>query len=327
MNTKQLLTTSSYKCYHRCPREYYHAVEQGMQSVGVSKALLWGRVWDAIMAYLWAPESLWQADIALGVGMLGDAWDQLDEVDQINTEVLTVGYVERWRDAHLSIGRIGVKLKFDAPLINPESKRASKLWYLAGELDGIAMVDGKCMIIEHKSSSEDLSPDSTYWRILRLDPQCSNYFQGARRLGYEPVGVLYDVVRKPAIKRLLATPEEARRYKKDGTLYAAQRDYDETIEEYQARLIEDVATRPEWYYHRGEVVRLESEEIEAQYDALDTSHVIHQCQIGGRWPRSGACRHYNRLCQFFPVCTGESTIDDETKYVYVGAHPELRGKT
>jgi hypothetical protein len=333
MNTKQLLTTSSVKCFNRCRREYQMAVEQGMRSIEIGRALNWGRVWDAVMAYLWMPENFWDDSGALLTGQADPAWLTLDEVDRINVEVLATGYVEYWREAHQpheasdpksTITRVAAKLKFECPLRNPDTGRTTPLWSLAGELDAMALVDGRELIVEHKSSGLDVSAGSTYWEKLKIDSQCSNYFEGARALGYEPLGVLYDVVRKPLLKHLKATPEEDRKYKKDGSLHANQRDHDESLDEYRARLVEDVAARPDFYFARGEVVRLESEELAAAGDMWESAQAINQCQRRDRWARNTeSCERYHKLCSFWPVCTGSAQLDDKAKYQHVGSHPEL----
>lgn len=76
------------------------------------------------------------------------------------------------------------------------------------------MPPGSCLIVEHKTSSSDVEEGSSYWKRLRLDAQVSTYMVGARALGFEPVGVLYDVIRKPRFKPMKATPVEARAYTK-----------------------------------------------------------------------------------------------------------------
>jgi len=327
---KQLITTSSIKCKNRCAREYYYRVEQGIGTTELTRALNWGRVWDTVQAYLWSPDTEWVSNMAIIVGQNDPAWLALSESDRINVEVLTMGYVEYWRGAQTSIERLGVKLQFSAPLRNPETGRVTPLWDLAGELDAIARSDNRLLIVEHKSSGMDLSPGSTYWEKLKIDSQCSNYFEGARALGYEPDAVLYDVVRKPLLKRLLATPIEERKYTKptkaepEPRLYANQRAEDETLDEYRQRLVEDVASRPEFYFNRAEVVRLESEETEAAGDVWETAQSINLCQKRGHWPRNTeSCERFKNLCAFWPVCTGSASIEDETKYQQVGSHPEL----
>ncbi len=67
-------------------------------------------------------------------------------------------------------------------------------------------------VVEHKTTSLDIGEGTPYWKRLTLDAQVSKYLVGARALGHEPVGVLYDVVRKPALRPLEATPIESRKY-------------------------------------------------------------------------------------------------------------------
>lgn len=66
--------------------------------------------------------------------------------------------------------------------------------------------------IEHKTTSADIGPASAYWKRLIIDGQISVYKTGTRSLGYEPVGTLYDVVKKPMLRPLRATPAEERKY-------------------------------------------------------------------------------------------------------------------
>jgi len=68
------------------------------------------------------------------------------------------------------------------------------------------------LVVEHKTTMLDIGPGSDYWRRLTLDNQVSNYLRGAKSLGFETSSVLYDVVRKVALRPYEATPEEARAY-------------------------------------------------------------------------------------------------------------------
>jgi PD-(D/E)XK nuclease superfamily len=189
----------------------------------------------------------------------------------------------------------------------------------------------KTLTLEHKTSSEDISPGSIYWKKLTLDAQISNYMIGTRALGYEPDGILYDVLRKPANDPFTATPLERRTYtkptKKDPVphLYATQREVDETPLEYRDRLLALIAEKPDYYYQRGVVVRLEDEERDAAFDTWQVAERIRLSRHSGRWPRNvDSCSQYHRMCDYWEVCTGETTITD-LRYVVGPVHPELSG--
>lgn len=168
------------------------------------------------------------------------------------------------------------------------------------------------LIVEHKTSSEDIGLGSMYWRKLTLDAQISNYLVGARSLGYEPDGVLYDVLRKPALRPLEANSKRAR---------------PEGPEEYFERCLANISEKPDYYYQRGVVVRLESEETDAAFDTWQTAEQIRLSRNSNRWPRNvDSCSQYSRLCDYWPICSGETTTADSIRYEQVGEHPELEAK-
>ena len=179
------------------------------------------------------------------------------------------------------------------------------------------------LVVEHKTTSSDITPGSTYWRKLTLDTQVSQYLGSTE--GVE--GMLYDVIRKPGIKPFKATPEADRKYTKAGTLYAAQRERDETPEEYAVRLRADISEGPNKYYARGIIVRLPSERIEAARDTWLVAGSIRESMRLDAWPRNpGSCDAYGRTCDYWAVCAGETTIDDATRFRTAETpHEELPG--
>jgi hypothetical protein len=170
----------------------------------------------------------------------------------------------------------------------------------------------KTYVMEHKSSSEDIGPGSAYWRKLTLDAQVSNYLIGARAMGFEPDGVLYDVLRKPALR-----PYEVN----------SRRTHPESPEAYRERCVEAISEKPDHYYQRGVVVRLEDEERDAAFDMWWTAELIRQAHNTNRWPRNvDACSQYNRMCDYWEVCSGEASINDAMHYEIGEPHRELDGR-
>ena len=181
-------------------------------------------------------------------------------------------------------------------------------------------------MLEHKTASVDVSPGSDYWKRLRLDGQVSIYFDGARSLGFDVEGCLYDVLAKPGLRPYKATPLESRRYTKStGKLDARQHEFDEEPAEYLARLIDAIAEKPVEYYARGEVVRLDAEVQEAGFDIWQLGKQIREAELAGRFPRNpDACVRYGTTCAFFDVCTGVASLEDESRFTRSRKmHPEL----
>ncbi len=113
-----------------------------------------------------------------------------------------------------------------------------------------------------------------------------------------------------------------------GRLYANQHDHDETPEEFRVRVREHIAEQPERYFARGPVVRLENDVKEHQADVWQTAAMIRMSENSGHFPRNpGSCEKWGRLCEYFDVCSGVASIDDDSRFRTAGtAHEELATK-
>jgi hypothetical protein len=249
-----------------------------------------------------------------------------DRFELARAEVMLAGYDARWSADMERYEVLAVEAEFYAALTNPETGAASRTWRLGGKLDVVVrdLLEQRNVVVEHKTASGDVSAGSDYLKRLRLDGQVSVYYAGGDALGFPIGSCLYDVLVKPGLRPYKATPVEARKFKKDGALYANQRDRDETPEEYRARIVEAVASDPNSYFQRAEVVRLEQEMRDALADVWNLGRSIRENEIAGRAPRNpDACVRYGRTCEFFGVCCGEESLDDASRFRSGGAHAEL----
>ena len=324
-----VVTNSEQKCFRRCVREHHYAYELGIRPVDEAEALRFGSLVHVGLEAWWrAAWALQQgtSDVHPLTAAVEALRDQvLDEYDLVRAGVLLQGYDARWLWNEYEI--LAVEQEFRAPLINPASGQPSRTYMLAGKLDAIVRRrnDGVVLIVEHKTTSEDIGVGSQYWARLQIDSQISIYFAGARALGYDPGGCLYDVLAKPKIAPLKATPEESRKYTKRGELYANQRAEDETPDDFRQRLVEKVCADPDRYYQRGDVVRLESEEREAAFDVWQTARSMREAKLARRYPRNPeSCVRYGRVCSYFRVCTGSASLEDPAFFERVeNVHQEL----
>ena len=319
-----LLTTSATKVFRACPRRYRYEYVDGYRSALTPETLAFGTLGHRGLEAWWIAARDYPDDSAcwLEAAVAALAQEQ-DPFRSARAHALIIGYHYRWIDAdgaHLHKGHrvevLAVEAEFRAPLVNPATGGESRTFQRAGKIDALVRVAGQCYTVEHKTSAEDITPGSEYWQRLTLDAQVSNYHVGARALGYQPVGCIYDVLGKPALRPLKATPPEARKYvQKTGALYANQRADDETPAEYHTRLLNYIADHPDTSYARGEVVRLEQDEQDAAFDQWQTAASIRESTNAARWPRNpDACQRYGHTCAFFPVCTGIASLDDPTRY-------------
>lgn len=325
-----LLTQSRLRARRRCARLHHVTYVLGYRPREDAAELRFGALVHLALAAWWRAE-LDRLEAALAA--IVDA--ECDPFDRVRAEEMVRGYHYRWE--HQGLETLAVECEFVAPLRNPETGAASRTYVLAGKLDAIARerATGRVLIVEHKTSSEDIRAGSDYWRALRMDGQVSQYYQGARALGHEPAACLYDVLGKPAIRpgtipivedgaKVVLDANGARVRTKDGKKWRETGDSalgyvvqtrPETPEEYRTRLREAIASAPDDYYQRGEVVRLEADEREHASDVWQIATAMREDDRMGRAPRNpDACRAYRRVCPFFDVCTGCASLDDATRY-------------
>lgn len=337
------LTNSRMTARRTCQQLEYLRYQRGYRPVRRARALGFGSlVHDGLEAWSKAERGEAQLDAALAaletaVVRSHRENDPIDPYDAARARVMLTGYHERWVDDDLEW--LAVELPFKMELRNPATGRTSRLWEVEGKFDGITrrIATQWMFVVERKTAGVDISAGSTYWQKLDLDSQVSIYLDGAHAAGYDVRGVIYDVLGKPQLKPYKETPEADRRYtekaskSKDGTvrpagsLHANQRERDETVEEFEARVIEEVAKQPDKYFRRGEIVRLDAEIEAARTDIWQLANQMRESERRGWHPRSpNACERFNRMCEFFPVCSGRASLDDPMLYrKLTNVHPEL----
>jgi hypothetical protein len=264
----------------------------------------------------------------------------------VRAEEMLRGYSARWFDEKLTV--LAVEAEFDADILNPETGAASRTYRLGGKID-VLVKDAaeRVLIVEHKTSSEDVSMGSFYWKRLRLNAQLPTYLVGARALGHDPQEILFDVLGKPGQRPSSTVPvrdefdmkivfdakgervkvANGKKWRETGDTAAGYvlQVRDETPDEYRARVQETICKDPDKFFVRGTVVRLESEEREAAFDVWMTVANIRESKRLNRHPRNvDSCFKYGAPCPMFEVCTGEASIDDPTRYRRVAnPHEEL----
>jgi hypothetical protein len=260
----------------------------------------------------------------------------IDPFELVRAEEMIIGYSARWFDEPYEV--LGVEQEFQTALVEPDSDIESNFFDLGGKLDCVArhIPTGDTVLIESKTTSEDISEGSPYWLRTLMSSQLSTYLVGMRQLCYEPTRIVYDVLARPAQRPYEATPIELRKYTKptkkepEPRLYANQRETDETPEDFRQRIRAAISENPEKYYRRGGAVRLASEEREAAFDAWQIAENITEGRFKNSFPRNpDACAGVGQgVCTFLPVCAGMAAIDDPFRYRRVeNVHQELTIKS
>lgn len=249
---KELITYSRRASFNRCRRQHFYAYELGRRPVKDAKPLMtgtamhrWLEGWFLLMQELpinaldtaevpWicpvaplatAHEDRPEGDLAFNrpIEIAFEIVQAEDAYEAARLRAMVLAYYLRWRRVIFRVR--AVEPRFQAPLINPDTGRASQTYDQGGKIDAIVddpdyadtadveWVDGSYvqkrdtpqLLVEHKSNRGALDVESSYWTKLRSNGQVSDYFVGAKSLGFEPVGMLYDVVCKPDLKPLSKT--------------------------------------------------------------------------------------------------------------------------
>jgi hypothetical protein len=321
----RVLTNSEKKSFRACHQMHhlrYHLLKRPLRA---RDPLRFGSAFHLALEAWWRAaqaggDRLAAARSALRLG-------ELEPKEAAKAEALIIGYDVRWGEEVIEV--LDVEAEFKTPIINPVTGASSRTYVLGGKIDAIArLADGQVYIVEHKTSGENIEAGSDYWQRLRLDAQVSDYLIGARALGHDIVGCLYDVIGKPKIEPMEATPEDKRQYtKKDHRLYAGQRERDETIEEYADRVRTHVAENLDRYFVRGTVVRTAEEERDAAADTWNTAREMREAELAQRHPRNiDSCVRWGSKCEYWAVCTKEADVNDPLLFRTArAAHEELSG--
>ncbi len=284
----------------------------------------------------------------------------MDPFEHARARAMLNAYVGFWDAEDCEV--LAVEREFFADLTRPDGT-VDPDWLLGGKIDLALRWRGRVRLFDHKTSSEDVSPGSTFRGRLTLNSQASQYMIGGRAIGIDAEDFVFDVLGKPGIDPAKATPAEKRQYViREGQtaaakaivaalhpdskwgdlpqldkatlaianptvfrLHADHRERDEYPAEFFARCCEKIAENLDRYIAQIDITRTEDELAEYMRTLYVDSTLIDTVREFGLVSRNeGSCFQFGgRPCDYHPVCSATASIDDATKYVRRGAHEEL----
>jgi PD-(D/E)XK nuclease superfamily protein len=107
-------------------------------------------------------------------------------------------------------------------------------------------------------------------------------------------------------------------------LDARQRETDETLEEYEERLTEEISQRVDDFLARSIVVRLDTELPRMRQELVDSVRSMQALEAASLHPPNhDACVRGREVCSFFSACSGRADINDPHVFPRGEAHSEL----
>ncbi|MCZ2076569.1 MAG: PD-(D/E)XK nuclease family protein [Bryobacterales bacterium] len=247
---------------------------------------------------------------------------------------LLAGYDAMWSNAPYEI--LSVEELVTSELWNPDTGRKSRSFTLAGKIDVKATLGDRRVIFDHKTTSQDISdPNSSFWRQLTIEGQVSHYMLLEWLNQRKVDDAVWDVVRKPSISPKAISKKDCegvifgKRYfgreVSTESLLALQQDQRETLEMYEARLAHDCTIeRPQWYFQRRSVPRLDAELHEYATELWGHSQDLLHVRHTGRHVRNpGACMLYGSPCKFLGICSGHDEPNSDHWQLKNQVHVEL----
>lgn len=316
------LTNSRMQTFRTCPRKHLYRYELGVRK---SRQEDYFRLGGAFHLGLdLRAQGKTEADAIAGAVAGYDTlpgWCQSDEqvaewmVERETVARLLSGYFWRWSDPGPNVivpaEVIATEQVFDLPVVNPETGKASTLWRVGGKIDKIVKLsDGRLAVMEHKTTGDSIEPGSDYWTRLEIDSQISLYMYAARQMGFNVATVLYDVARKPGIRPRKITRKDydeiaSGTYCGEPLTVSPSDIHTGEVERpamYGARLTADIAARPDFYYSRREIPRLDVDLDGFAQELWDTAATIREARNHGRHYRnSGACTGFG-TCEYLSHC-------------------------
>jgi len=340
----QLLTHSRNAAFKSCRRRHWFEYELGIRRAVDGRALRMGSAYHEGLESLAHFGDIGKACDAARQYYAGIADYELD-IECQTVMTMLCGYQWRWSDSPLE--HVAVEQEWKLPLINPDTGRASQTFMLGGKIDGIVRLeDGRLAVIEHKLLGDDIGVESFLWQRMRIDQQVTMYVMAARRLGFNVDCVLYNVSRKPTIKptmvptlddagfkivvdqngdRMFNTNDKPRQTADTEKCYQIVA-REMTLAEWSDKLNDDIAARPDFYFARREVTRLNSDIAELEAELWDIQKTLRDAQLENRWFRN-VSRQTCDGCSVFDLCSigfdpSASTLPAGYQRLEV-VHPEL----
>lgn len=281
MTLRRLYTPSEIATYLACPRRWFWRYREHLVPRIPPKAPAFGTLIHNLLAQHYGAPPASTSE---------QPWDPLErEVVLAQARAILAAYaahdpVQRHGHTVLAVERTVV-----VPMPTPHGRARTAA--LAGKIDLISRdAHGNVWLWDHKTCSVFAAPD---W--LRLDLQMRLYLYAAQELGLNPVGIVYNMLRKPQLQR--------RKTESPGA--------------YEERLRQDILARPNFYF-RTELLTSSPELVEEV-----RAELIAYRRVVGKGPyvrNAEACRHTG--CVYMDLCLRDSPLT-RAQYRREEPHSEL----
>lgn len=332
------LSTSLIQDFKACPMRCYYSRILRLRPIEETESQRIGTHWHKLLE-LWdvdkVTEYLNKAYAECPLSKTLDEW----KTERIILLYSFIGYKWHWGEEQEPI--VESEIKFEIPLISPKTGKKLRAM-LVGKIDKLYFTT-KYNIREQKSTTKSLDSDSTYWNRLALDTQTTLYPYALRQMGYGNVAVEYDVWHKPQIRPKKLTQANSKKFVETGKycgekfeimsmmrdIYVENNQLDinhsvvdvelgakegtfairETPEMFGARLLQDITSRPEFYFARKEIPRTDADYERFHRQLFNIYHTIRLMKNNNGWFGNESQCEATFHCPYIPICYNNIDVD------------------
>jgi len=289
----KVLTNSQRKSFFKCPRRWKFENIDKRRPIKDNDALAFGTAFHGFLEKWW-------------LGLTVESYAMPNAYETAKLKAMAMVYEKQWGHSKKSFSNVQTEVKFECPI---KAYKADSHWKYSGKIDAVAEHEGGLWLVEHKTSSKDISLGSEYWSCLEIDGQIEGYMLGYAKAngGVVPQGVLYDVARKPCIKPLRQDKPNA-----------------ETPEEYEQRCFEKMMEEPDKYFVRHKIYKTADKLAEFEKTLYYSAKMIDYSVNNDFYPANAdGCEGFG-ICPYFNVCAGNASLDDNFRFITTTTNPELQ---
>lgn len=317
---KTILTHSSMQMFRDCRTKYRYRYQLGIVPRDTEAALVFG---SAIHAGLEFWFKFGSEDAALEI--FETFAEQLGEEDAIKGRCLLKKYFSTYAKEDFEV--VEIEKPFKVALLNPKTARISRVFELAGKIDGLVRTkDGGYYILEHKTAA-DIS--EAYKRRILIDTQIALYATAIERSeGISIKGAIYDVIKKPRI--IMKKGETEAEFKaRQADLIAknktgkssAKKQEAETPEQFEERLNETITQD---YFQRFYI----DFSLDQKREVMETMWAQSRDMLNMNiYRNTGKCAFMGVECPYLELCRQGGNIDAcGDLYTHQKPHSELEAE-
>jgi len=288
MTQKRTSTYSMWSTFANCQRRAYWRYVREMVPVVTDPVLSFGKLVHECLA-TWYETGSSDSILALIDGNYPDHGRDAEQRKHWHyATAMMAEYIRRYPIAGDWSEIVSVEQRFDTKLTNPDTGWSSHSFGLSGKIDMlIRLHNGLLFVVEHKTTS---SINAAYIEALNLSLQ-SDIYSFAMGSNEHPVGVIYNVLQKPALRQYEANQ---RRKEPEGNVA------------FQLRLC-NALSRPE-SFQRFRFLYDANARVALQRELWELSQRWLRCERTKLWLQNRqACFKFRKPCPYFKLCT---TRDD-----------------